>query len=80
MSREAARAAERLLAEQGITARVEGSGPDGSVARIAASPAAWPKLLGDGGGRLAERIRALGFRYVALDLEATHGEDLDDET
>lgn len=73
MSPGAAREAARLLAEAGVTASVAASGHDGSVALLAAGRDAWPELLGDRGAELARRIRALGFRYVAIDLATCAG-------
>lgn len=61
-----ARAAERLLAERGLAgARVDA---EGDVAAIRADDAAAAALLGERGAALADEVRALGFRYVALDL------------
>lgn len=74
MSDTAVLEAERLLAGMGISARVAASGHDGSVALLAAEPDAWPALLGAHGADLARRIRALGFRYVAIDL-AVHQQE-----
>lgn len=74
MNDAAVREAERLLAGAGISARVSASGHDASVAVVTAEPAAWPALLGAAGADLARRIRALGFRYVAIDL-AVHQQE-----
>ena len=68
MSERAIREAEHILSDAGVSARVTASGHDGSVAVIAAGPGAWPALVGEPGAELARRIRALGFRYVAIDL------------
>ena len=70
-------AAARVLAENGVAgAVVRAGGPDGEVALLSAPRAEWERLLDprDGAG-LVERIRALGFRYVALDL----GDDAEGE-
>jgi PP-loop superfamily ATP-utilizing enzyme len=58
-------AAERLLAEHGLAGvRVRTAGHEREVAAIAAPPSALARLA-----ELAPAIRALGFRYVALELE-----------
>lgn len=80
MSHDRSGAAERLLREAGIAARVTAAGHDGSVAKVGLSRELWPRLTEPGGDRLAERIRALGFRYVAIDLYAFTGDDIDDQT
>lgn len=65
-----ARAAERALAAAGVAgARVRAAGQQGEIAVIELPPAHWDALLGGGGGRLVTEVKALGFRYVALDLE-----------
>ncbi len=62
-------AAERLLAEAGISgAEVEVEGHEREVAALRVTAGAWEGMLGDDGRRLADGVRALGFRYVALDL------------
>lgn len=62
--------AEGLLAEVGITGgRVTAEGQESEIAALRVPAACHEWLLGPQGRRLAERIRALGFRYVALDLE-----------
>lgn len=61
-----AAAAERLLAEAGIGGtRVRAAGRVGEIAAVEAPPGCVARVR-----ELAPRIRALGFRYVALDLEA----------
>ena len=58
-------AAERLLAEQGVSgARVRVAGHEREVAAVVAPPATFARLV-----ELAPAIRALGFRYIALELE-----------
>ncbi len=59
-------AAVRLLRERGLpTARVRAAGREGEIAAIEAPAAHAPALAA-----LAPELRALGFRYVALDLTA----------
>lgn len=59
-----AEAAERLLARHGVTgARVEAEGHQQEIAAVRA-PHRHAKRLAE----LAPEIKALGFRYVALDL------------
>lgn len=58
-------AAERLLAEQGLSgARVRVAGHEREVAAVVAPPDTFARLV-----ELAPAIRALGFRYIALELE-----------
>lgn len=57
-------AAERLLRENGVPAtKVEEAGHEGEIAAVTA-PARYATAI----GALAPEIKALGFRYVALDL------------
>jgi pyridinium-3,5-biscarboxylic acid mononucleotide sulfurtransferase len=70
-------AAARLLAEHGVAgAGVRAGGPEGEIALLSAPAAEWERLLDpEAAGELVARIRALGFRYVALDLgDDTEGE------
>lgn len=61
---EKCRAAEALLHEHGLTgARVRAEGHADEVAAVSAPPEAVSTLV-----ELAPAIKALGFRYVALDL------------
>jgi hypothetical protein len=57
--------ARALLAGAGIEAEVEVVGGDGEVAAIRARAEMLVRLT-----QLAPAVRALGFRYVALELEA----------
>ena len=60
--------AERLLAERGIAgATVSPEGPEGEIAAIRLPSDALAAIL-DAGPELAGAVRALGFRYVAVDL------------
>jgi hypothetical protein len=69
VSGESAAAAERLLAERGLSgARVTAEGPDGEIAAIRLPEGALPGVLAAADSGVAEAIRALGFRYVAVDL------------
>jgi PP-loop superfamily ATP-utilizing enzyme len=62
-------AAERVLAAHGLAgASLEAAGHTGEIAALAVPGAEWERLIGPEGQRLSEEIRALGFRYVALDL------------
>ena len=59
------REAERLLAERGVTgARVGVAGQEREIAAVMAPPDTFARLV-----ELAPEIRALGFRYIALELE-----------
>jgi PP-loop superfamily ATP-utilizing enzyme len=66
---ERAAAAGRLLAEHGLAgAEVGVEGHEREIAAIRVRGGDWERLVGDEGVRLAARVKALGFRYVALDL------------
>jgi PP-loop superfamily ATP-utilizing enzyme len=61
--------AERLLATRGFEgARVSVEGHEREIAAVRVPADAWERLAGDEGARLAAEVKALGFRYVALDL------------
>lgn len=63
-----------LLADAGVRgARVEAEGHEGEVAAIGVRADDWERMMGDEGVRLAEEVRGLGFRYVALDLVPADG-------
>lgn len=63
--------AEQVLAERGFAGvRVEPAGPGGEVAALAVPAALWERMLGPEGRAAADGVRALGFRYVAVDLAA----------
>lgn len=61
-------AAERLLAERGIAAEVSAEGSEGEIAAIRLSGGALEEMLGERGAEAAAGVKALGFRYVAVDL------------
>lgn len=63
----AARAVQ-LLASHGIGAEVTVEGHEGEIASIRVAADDWERLAGEDGARLAAEVKALGFRYVALDL------------
>lgn len=56
-------AAQRLLAGAGVSAQVGVAGHASDVLVVHASPADLPRLR-----PLTDRLRALGFRYVTVDL------------
>ena len=61
--------AERLLAERGfVGARVSVEGHEQEIAAVRVPAGVWERLAGDEGVRAAGEVKALGFRYVALDL------------
>ena len=61
--------AERLLAARGFQgARVSVEGHEHEIAAVRVPAEAWERLAGEEGARLATEVKALGFRYVALDL------------
>lgn len=62
--------AEAVLHQHGCTgARVSAAGIDGEIAAVALPEIRFNALLGEQRESLAEQIRALGFRYVAVDLD-----------
>ena len=70
-------AAERVLAAHGVAgARVSVEGHEREIAAVRVPDGAWPRVLGDEGAAIAAEVKALGFRYVALDLSVA-GEDAD---
>lgn len=65
------RQAEALLRAEGFPdGRVDAEGPDGEIAAIHLPDPLREQWLRFGETGLATRLRALGFRYVALDLAA----------
>ncbi len=61
--------AEIALAAEGLSgATVEAEGHDGDIAAVRVPAAEWARLLGADGPRVAQAVKAAGFRYVALDL------------
>jgi PP-loop superfamily ATP-utilizing enzyme len=63
--------AERVLAAHGVDAEVTVEGHEREIAAVNVAGGAWERLLGDEGAAIAAEVRALGFRYVALDLAVT---------
>lgn len=60
---------ERLLAVHGFAgARVTAEGHEHEIAAVRVPAGVWERLAGDEGARVAGEVKALGFRYVALDL------------
>lgn len=68
MRDERAARAESLLRELGVEASVSVEGHEREIAALTVPGAAWERMLGEEGARLARRVKALGFRYVAVDL------------
>ncbi len=69
MSTERIAAAERVLAAHGLAgASVEAVGHNGEISALSVPGAEWARLIGPEGYSVSEDMRALGFRYVALDL------------
>jgi hypothetical protein len=65
-----AAAAEALLRARGLAgATVRADGPEGEIAAIRLPESGPGALLGADGAAAAAEIRALGFRYVAVDLD-----------
>lgn len=61
-------AAERVLAGHGVAADVSVEGHEREIAALRVAEDAWGRMLGDEGAAIAAEVKALGFRYVALDL------------
>ena len=67
-------AAERALKDAGVYgASVEVEGHEREIAALRVPEAAWARMLGPDGVRLADAVKAAGFRYVALDLDDDEG-------
>lgn len=60
--------AERVFAAHGVAADVSLEGHEREIAAVRVAEDAWARLLGDEGAAIAAEVKALGFRYVALDL------------
>jgi PP-loop superfamily ATP-utilizing enzyme len=61
--------AERVLAMHGVYgAEVSVEGHEREIAAVRVPDGAWKRMMGDEGAAIAAEVRALGFRYVALDL------------
>lgn len=58
-----------LLAERGIPGEVSAEGHQAEIAALRVPAEAWERVAGPEGAPLADALRELGFRYVALDLE-----------
>lgn len=65
--------AERVFAAHGVAADVTVEGHEREIAAVRVGEDAWARLLGDEGAAIAAEVRALGFRYVALDLAPADG-------
>lgn len=61
--------AERVLAGHGVAAEVSVEGHEGEIAAVRVAEDAWARMLGEDGAAIAAEVKALGFRYVALDLD-----------
>jgi PP-loop superfamily ATP-utilizing enzyme len=68
-------AAERVLAGHGVAADVSIEGHEREIAAVRVAGDAWGRMLGDEGAAIAAEVKALGFRYVALDLAVDDGDD-----
>ncbi|HEV2733753.1 MAG TPA: hypothetical protein VGV85_02905 [Longimicrobiaceae bacterium] len=58
-----------LLAERGIAGEVSVEGHQAEIAALRVAGDAWERVAGEEGAALVDELKALGFRYVALDLE-----------
>ena len=62
--------AERVLAAHGVYgAEVSVEGHEREIAAVRVPDGAWERMMGDEGAAIAAEVKALGFRYVALDLD-----------
>jgi len=69
-------AAGRALADHGVHgAVVEVEGHEREIAALRVPEAAWERMMGPDGVRLADAVKAAGFRYVALDLAPADADD-----
>ena len=66
-------AAERVLAAHGVQADVSVEGHEQEIAAVRVPDGAWERMMGVEGTAIAAEVRALGFRYVALDLAEEDG-------
>ena len=67
-------AAARALADQGVYgATVEVEGHQREIAAVRVPAADWERMLGPEGAAIAETVKAVGFRYVALDFGPAAG-------
>jgi PP-loop superfamily ATP-utilizing enzyme len=63
-------AAQRVLAAHGLYgAEVSVEGHEREIAALRVPDGAWERMMGDDGAAIAAQVKALGFRYVALDLD-----------
>jgi hypothetical protein len=68
-------AAERALVEHGVHgAQVEVEGHEREIAALRVPESEWARMMGPDGIRVADAVKAAGFRYVALDLLAADAE------
>ncbi len=58
-----------LLAARGIAGEVSVEGHQAEIAALRVDAGEWERVAGEEGAALVDGIKALGFRYVALDLE-----------
>lgn len=67
-------AVERVLAAHGVYgAEVSVEGHEREIAALRVPDGAWERMMGDDGAAIAAEVKALGFRYVALDLDVDGG-------
>lgn len=69
----AERAVEQLAGLGYPDADVRAEGPQGEIAAVRVAPECWARAAGDDAARIDAALRALGFRYVALDLAPAGG-------
>jgi hypothetical protein len=67
-------AAQSVLLEHGLFgAELTAEGPQGEIAALRVPASQWERMMSDDSEALVAAIRALGFRYVALDLQPAEG-------
>lgn len=66
-----AHVAARILRDGGLSpVEVRASGPEGEIAVISLPVSQWSRLLAPDSAAVVAAVKAEGFRYVALDLDA----------
>lgn len=64
---------DRILREAGIPGSVRAAGHDGSVAALSVEPSRWMALPEAVRARVVGRLKAAGYRYVAVEAPREEG-------
>ena len=71
----------RMLREAGFPdVVVDAEGQEREIAAVRVPPQDWERLAGPDGARVADEVKAAGFRYVALDLLPSESPPVDPST